>query len=49
MLPGDDVLEVMREAAVFLAKQAVFATICSTLSDEGSRNRVHQQEPFAPK
>ena len=49
VLPGNNVFNVMRKAALFLALQAVLATMRGTLSDELSRGRIHQEEPFEPR
>ncbi len=45
----DDVFDVMREPALFLPEQAVFAAVSGTLADKLSRGGIHQEGPFNPK
>jgi hypothetical protein len=49
VLLGDDVFDVVRQAGRFLAEQAVFATVPSTLADNLSRRGIHHAEPFKPR
>ena len=41
-----DVLDVMREPALFLAEQAVLVAILRSLADELPSGSIHQAEPF---
>jgi hypothetical protein len=49
MLLCDDVLDVVREPALFLPEQAVFAAVSGAQADELSRGGIHQEGLFHPK
>jgi hypothetical protein len=42
MLPGDDVLDVVRQLAVILAQQAILAAVARSLPDKVSRGGIHR-------
>jgi hypothetical protein len=42
VLFGDNVLDVMREFAVILREQTVFATILRSLANKVARGRIHR-------
>jgi hypothetical protein len=46
VLPCHDMFNVMREPALFLLEQAVFATVSGTPADKLSCRGIHQAEPF---
>ena len=48
VLLGLDVFNVMRETALLLAKQAVFASVTRPLANQLSCGGVHQEDPFDP-
>jgi hypothetical protein len=42
MLPGDDVLDMVREFAMLLEKLAVLATVAGSTPDRGARCGIHR-------
>ena len=46
VLLGSDVFDVMSEAALLLAKEAILAAVTGSLSNQGPSCGIHQGEPF---
>jgi hypothetical protein len=42
VLPGDDVIDMVGEFAVFLVDMAIFAAVLRTPADEFARARIHR-------